>query len=90
MTDELFKKAQELKLEIQLRESELKSAKIAYAGLAIENPVAKTCIRVSVPSNTQKSFNIQGFIYPEAEILEEYIKRLEQYLDHLNAEYLAL
>jgi hypothetical protein len=90
MTDEMLKKANEIKSEIALRTADLEKAKTAFAGLSIENPVARTFIRVSVPSEVSKSFIIQEFIYPEVEILLEYIKRLESYLSILNAEYLAL
>ena len=90
MTDELFNKAKEMQLEINLRSSELAKAKKAFECLGFENKYAKTIIRVSVPADTLTSFNLDPLIYPEAEILLEYIKRLEDYLSVLNSEYLAL
>jgi len=90
MTEERLKTANDLRSAINETTCDLEKAKIALAGLAIENPVAKTGIRVSVPSNTAKSFSLPSHIYPADEILLEYIKRLESYISILNAEFLAL
>lgn len=90
MTDEQFKQAKELKTAIALKSAELEKAKSAFAGLSLQNQAARTHVRVVVPSNVMHSFNVDPFIFPEAELILEYIKRLETYISQLQSELLIL
>lgn len=90
MTEDLLIKAKELKAEIDRQNMQLEKAKEALNGVLLNNPTARTCIRISVPSNTTASFTADPMIYSTSDYLSEYINRLEAYIATLNSEFLAL
>ena len=90
MTDELLKQYNDLKVEINKANADLERAKIGLESLKLENKTARAGLRVMVPSDRNVGFDPRPDIFPTSEFLLEYIKRLENYIAILNAEFLAL
>jgi hypothetical protein len=90
MTQDVLDKGLEMQREIAQRMAQLDKCKKAFEQLSVSNENARTFITISNPGNSTSSIKVDRQLYPEAEFILEYIKRLETYIANLNAEFEAL
>lgn len=87
MKQEDYEKAGKISGLIREKTAELEKVRAAFGQLSVSNPVARTELVIVNPGRSNGRIVVDPLIYPEAEFILEYIKRLEAFIADLNTQF---